>query len=48
MGTLYWNHWIALHAFDKNVTYFDCFGVKHISEKFEKFINNKNIKTNIF
>ena len=31
-----------------NVTYFDSFGVEHIPEEIKTFINNKNIKTNIF
>ena len=30
------------------VHYFDSFGVEHIPEKIKAFINNKNIKTNIF
>ena len=30
------------------VSYFDIFGVKHISKEIKAFINNKNIKTNIF
>ena len=28
--------------------FFDSFGVEHIPEEIEKFIRNKNIKTNIF
>ena len=40
-------HWVALY-FHNDVTYFDSFGVKHISKEFKAFINNKNIKTNIF
>ena len=31
-----------------NVTYFDSFGVEHIPKEIKTFINNKNIKTNIF
>ena len=31
-----------------NVTYFDSFGVKHIPKEIIKFIENRNIKTNIF
>ena len=31
-----------------DVTYFDSFGVEHISKEIKKFISNKNIKTNIF
>ena len=41
-------HWIALYVNTKTVTYFDSFGVKHIPKEIEKFINNKNIITNIF
>ena len=33
---------------DNNVTYFDSFGVEHIRKEIKAFINNKNIKTNIF
>ena len=33
---------------NNNVTYFDSFGVKHISNEIKVFINNKNIKINIF
>ena len=31
-----------------NVTYFDSFGVEHSPKQIKTFINNKNIKTNIF
>ena len=30
------------------MTYFDSFGVEHISQEIKKFIINKNIMTNIF
>ena len=30
------------------IVYFDSFGVKHILKEIKTFINNKNIKTNIF
>ena len=30
------------------MTYFDSFGVEHIPKEIKKFINNKNIITNIF
>ena len=33
---------------DNDVTYFDSFGVEHIPKEIKTFINNKNIKTNIF
>ena len=32
----------------KNVTYFDSFGVEHIPKEIIKFIENKNITTNIY
>ena len=41
-------HWFALYEQNNNVTYFDSFGVKHIPKEIKTFINNKNIKTNIF
>ena len=31
-----------------NVTYFDSLGVEHITNKIKKFIDNKNIITNIY
>ena len=33
---------------NNNVTYFDSFGVEHIPEEIKTFINNKNVKTDIF
>ena len=41
-------HWVALYVQNNNVTYFDSFGVEHIPKEIKAFINNKNIKTNIF
>ena len=41
-------HWIALYVNTKTVTYFDSFGVEHISKEIKRFINNKNIIANIF
>ena len=41
-------HWVALHVNNNNVTYFNSFGVEHIPKEIKTFINNKNIKTNIF
>ena len=41
-------HWVALWINNNNVTYFDSFGVKYISKEIIKFIENRNIKTNIF
>ena len=31
-----------------NVTYYDSFGVEHISKEIKKIIDDKNIKINIF
>ena len=33
---------------NKNVIYFDSFGVEHIPKQIKGFINNKNVITNIF
>ena len=33
---------------NNDVIYFDSFGVEHIPKEIKAFINNKNIKTNIF
>ena len=41
-------YWIALYINDNNVTYFDSFGVEHISKEIKKFIGNKRIITNIY
>ena len=43
-------HWVALYVQNNNnnVIYFNSFGVEHISKEVKAFINNKNIKTNIF
>ena len=41
-------HWVALYVNIKTVTYFDSFGVEHIPKEIMKFIDNKNIITNIF
>ena len=41
-------HWIALYVNKKTVTFFDSFGVEHIPKEIKKFINNKNIISNIF
>ena len=37
-----------MHVHNNDVTYFDSFGVEHIPKEIKTFINNKNIKTNIF
>ena len=41
-------HWVALWVNNNNVTYFDSFGVEHIPNEIIKFIENRNITTNIF
>ena len=41
-------HWIALFVKPKEVIYFDSFGIEHIPSEINKFIGNKNIKSNIF
>ena len=41
-------HWVALYVNNKTVTYFDSFGVEHIPKEIMKFIDNKDIITNIF
>ena len=41
-------HWIALYVKNNDITYFDSFGVEHIPKEIIKFIENRNIKTNIF
>ena len=41
-------HWIALYVNNKTVTYFDSFGIEHISKEIKTFTNNKNIIANIY
>ena len=41
-------HWIALFCKKNENVYFDSFGVEHIPKKIKEFIENKNIKANIF
>ena len=41
-------HWIALYVKAKTITYFDSFGIEHISKEIKKFTNNKNKIANIF
>ena len=41
-------HWVALHVNNNDITYFDSFGLEHIRKEIKAFINNKNIKRNIF
>ena len=37
-----------MYVQNNDVTYFDCFGGEHIPKEIKIFIENKNIKTNIF
>ena len=37
-----------MHVNNNDVPYFDSFGVEQISKEIKTFINNKNMKTNIF
>ena len=37
-----------MYALNNTVSYFDSFGVEHISKEIKKFIGDKNIKSNIF
>ena len=37
-----------MYVQNNDVTYFDSFGVEHITKEIRTFIGNKNIKTNIF
>ena len=41
-------HGIALYVNNKNVTYFDSFGIEHIPKEVKKFIGNRNIISNIY
>ena len=41
-------HWVALYVNNNNVTYWNSFDVEHIPTEIKAFIDNKNIKTNIF
>ena len=43
-------HWIALFVKNNEAIYFDSFGIEHINipNEINKFIGNKNIKSNIF
>ena len=41
-------HWIALFCNKNKIVYFDSFGVEHIPEEIKEFIDNKNIKANIY
>ena len=37
-----------MYVLNNDVTCFDSFGLEHITKEIKTFINNKNIKTNIF
>ena len=37
-----------MYVKNNDITYFDSFGVEHIPKEIIKFIENRNIKTNIF
>ena len=41
-------HWVTFYVNNKTITYFDSFGVEHISKEIMKFIGNKKIITTIF
>ena len=41
-------HWVVLYINNNNTTYFGSFGVKQIPKEIKAFIENKNIKANIF
>ena len=41
-------HWIALFCNRSEIVYFDSFGVEHVPEAIKEFVENKNIKANIF
>ena len=41
-------HWVALYVNNKIVTYFDSFGVEHITKEIMKLIARKKIITNIY
>ena len=41
-------HWVALYVNNKTIIYFDSFGVEHIPKEIMKFIDRKNIITNIY
>ena len=37
-----------MYVLNTDVTYFDSFGLEHVSQEIKAFLGNKNIKTNIF
>ena len=41
-------YWIALYVNNNNVIYFNSFEVQYIPKETKKFIENKNVMTNIY
>ena len=41
-------HWIALFCKRRKIVYFDSFDVEHVFEEMKEFIENNNIKVNMF
>ena len=41
-------HWIALFCKRNEIVYFDSFGVEHVPKEIKEFVENKNIRANIF
>ena len=41
-------HWIALFCNRNEIIYFDSFSAEHVPVEIKEFIENKNIKVNIF
>ena len=41
-------HWVTLYVQNNDVSYFNFFGVEHIPKDIRRFIDNENIKANIF
>ena len=41
-------HWVALYVNNNTARYFDSFGAEHIPKEIMKFIDRKNIITNIY
>ena len=37
-----------MYVADNEIIYFDSFGVEHVPKEIKKFIEHKNIKTNLF
>ena len=41
-------HWMAFYISNNDAIYFESCGVEHVPKEIKKFIENKNITTNIF